>query len=305
MENILLNSGEKMPILGLGTADPMYGVESPKWIKGRWIKALYHRTIYKILWIVRGFKMAFAIKFAIKAGYRMIDTSASYNNGFFIKLGIEWSKVKRKDIFIITRIGNVEQWNSSVKESVNKSLRSLDTDYIDLFMFHWPVPDQFINTWNEMEEAHKEGLVKSIGVANCHKSHLEKIAQMSSLTPAVNEIEIHPLMSQVELVEYCFSKNIFPMAYTPLGRMHEKIVNNDLLIKISQKYNKTFSQVILRWHIQRGIPAIPRSMNKENIEKNIDIFDFKLDHLEMGSIDSMNENLRLRYDSDNVDFTKC
>ncbi|AFL69142.1 aldo/keto reductase family protein [Sulfurospirillum barnesii] len=304
MQDILLTSGNTMPIFGLGTADPMHDVKPPKWVKGRWTNALYHRTLFRFLWIMRGFKMAFLIKNAIKSGYRMIDTSSTYRNGFYISLGIKMSKIKREDLFIITRISNKEQWNSSVRESVDKSLRELNIDYIDLFMFHWPVSDQFLDTWKQMEEVYKEGLVKSIGVANCHEHHLEDILKIATVIPSVNEFEIHPLMTQKKLVQFCKSKDIVPMAYTPIGRVHPKIVKNQDLIAIAKKYNKSVPQIVLRWHTQKGIPAIPRSMNKTNIEKNIDIFNFELDKSEIMRIDDIDENMRLRYDPDNCDFTK-
>ncbi|OCL82736.1 Glyoxal reductase [Arcobacter porcinus] len=293
-----------MPIFGLGTADPMHDVKIPVWVKGRLLNALYRRTVYKLMWIIRGFKMSYAIKEALKTGYRMIDTSSSYNNGYFIKLGIKWSKIKREELFIITRISNQEQWNSSVIESVNKSLHELNIDYIDLFMFHWPVPDMFLNTWKDMENIYKEGLVKSIGLANCHEHHIEDILKIATIVPTVNEFEIHPLMTQEKLVEFCKSKSIVPMAYTPIGRMHPKIINNQELLKIAEKYKKSVPQIVLRWHIQRGIPAIPRSMNINNIKKNIDIFDFELTNNEMISVGKVNENMRLRYNPDNCDFKK-
>lgn len=305
MQNIVLNAGNKMPIFGLGTADPMHDVKPPKWVKGRWTNALYRRTLFRVMWVLRGFKMAFAVKAALQAGYRMIDTSSAYRNGFYISLGIKMSKIKREDLFIITRISNQEQWNSSVRESINKSLNDLSIDYIDLFMFHWPVPNQFLDTWKQMEQVYKEGVVKSIGVANCHEHHLENILKIATVVPSVNEFEIHPLMTQEKLVHFCKSKGIVPMAYTPIGRMHPKIVNNQELNEIAEKYNKSVPQIVLRWHIQRGTPAIPRSMNIENVKKNIDIFDFELTDKEMISISEINEDVRLRYDPDTVDFTKC
>lgn len=302
--NISLNSNSSMPMFGLGTVDPMHEIPKPKWVIGRLTNLLYRRTIYKINWLLGGFKLAFSVKSALESGYRLIDTSSSYNNGYFIRLGIKWSKVPRKELFIITRISNYEQWNKSVKESIDKSLKELDTDYLDLFMFHWPVPDALEKTWKDMEEVYKEGLVKSIGVANCHQHHLEKIEKISTITPAVNEFEIHPLMSQNELVEYCKTKGIVPMAYTPLGRMHPKIIKNKSLKEIARKYSKTEAQIVLRWHIQRGTPVIPRSTNEKNIKSNINIFDFVLAKFEMNEINNINENLRLRYDPDNSRFTK-
>lgn len=300
VKKVLLNNGIEMPLLGLGTSDPRYDIKKPFWIKGKLLNFIYS----KIMWLYLGLKFSFTLKHALLSGYRMIDTSSAYKNSLFIRIGIKLSKIKREDLFIITRISNQEQWKSSVEESVSKSLKELNIDYIDLFMFHWPVPGEFISTWKEMENLYKQGLLKSIGLANCHQNHIEEIEKIATVQPSVNEIEIHPLLNQEKLISYCLSKNILPIAYTPLGRMHFKIVNNEYLKELSRNYNKSIGQIILRWHFQKGIPAIPRSMNKSNLEKNIDIFDFNLSFREIEQINLINENLRLRHNPDNCDFTK-
>jgi diketogulonate reductase-like aldo/keto reductase len=304
LKNTLLNDGHTMPFIGLGTADAMHDVPPPKWVINRFTDIVYKVLFFRLRWLYRSIKFIFTVKNAINSGDKMIDTSSSYRNAFFIRIGIFLSNYNREDLFLITRISNQEQWNSSVRESLNKSLKQFNTDYIDLFMFHWPVPDKFLETWKEMEIVHKEGLAKSIGVANCHKHHLEKIFDIATVLPSVNEFEIHPLMSQNELVQYCVSKGISPIAYTPIGRMHEKITNNNKLKKIADTYSKSIPQIILRWHTQRNISAIPRSIKTKNISANLNIFDFELNSCDIEEIDSINEDLRLRFDPDNCDFTK-
>jgi len=307
MKKIPLNSDIDMPVIGLGTADPMHDVAVPSWANGKLgiLGRIFYRFFISKIWrVIRGYKLSVAVKLALQSGYTLIDTSAAYRNERFIRRGIRWSGVPRENIFIITRVSNQQQWAGDIRGALMKSMRALGTTYIDLYMFHWPVPDTFVKTWKEMEFLHQEGLVKSIGVANCHKHHIEKLMATATIKPAVNEFEIHPLMRQAELVQYCKDMGIVPLAYTPIGRFHEKIASNEALLALARKYDKTVPQTILRWHLQRGIPAIPRSLDIRNIKSNIDIFDFELSLNEISDIDAINEGLRLRYDPDNCDFTK-
>jgi len=307
MEKILLNSGTYMPMIGLGTADPMHDVKAPDWVNGRFnfITRIFCRLFITKLWrILRSYKLSLSVKIALQYGYTVIDTSSAYRNEHLIRRGIRWSGVPREKVFLITRVSNQQQWEGDIRGALMRSLRDLGTTYIDLYMFHWPVPDAFEQTWKEMEILHREGLVRAIGVANCHQHHLEKLLAFATIVPVVNEFEIHPLFSQNELVQFCTSIGITPIAYTPIGRFHEKLAKNTVLLSLADKYNKSIPQIILRWHIQRGIPAIPRSLKAKNIKANIDIFDFDLDSNEILMIDSINENLRLRFDPDNCDFTK-
>lgn len=307
MKNILLDSGTYIPVIGLGTADPLHDVKTPDWVNGKFkiiTRMVYRFPISKLQRFIRGFKLSHSVKIALQSGYSLIDTSAAYRNERFIRRGIRWSGVPREKLFIITRVSNQQQWAGDIRGALNRSLRALGTDYIDLYMFHWPVPDVFDRTWKEMELLYREGLVKAIGVANCHKHHLEKLLASATVKPAVNEFEIHPLFSQDELVHYCTSLGIVPIAYTPIGRFHEKIANNEILLSLSKQYDKSIPQIILRWHMQRGIPTIPRSLNENNIKSNIEIFDFELSLSEIEKINSINEDLRLRHNPDNCDFTK-
>jgi len=307
IRKLVLNNGLYIPIIGIGTIDSMYGVKEPKLLKMlnmRILNGFYYRTFYKLERKRKSLEMLKSIVQALKSGYRLIDTSAAYSNEWIIKEAIQMSQVQRNEIFLISRVSNRQQYSCDIREACFDSLKKLGTDYLDLYMFHWPVTNHFVNTWKQMEVLYKEGYVKSIGVANCHVHHLNSILQECTVIPAINEFEIHPLFNQKELIRFCSSKNIAVIAYTPIGRFHEKIRNNVDLISLSNKYNKTIPQIILRWHYQNGIISIPRSSNKNNIKTNFDIFDFDLQQNEIVLIDNVNENLRLRFDPDNCDFTK-
>ncbi len=295
MEEISLNNGIKIPPVGLGTYNPLSDYVPPKWA-GKLLRPFCRK--YQVLKFIRSTAKA------IKMGYRLIDTSTSYGNEKYIKWAIRISGINRKDLFITTRISNQQQWEGNIRKSLTNSLKVLGLTYIDLYMFHWPVPDTFIATWKEMEVLYKEGPVKAIGVANCHQHHLETLLAHASVIPAVNQFEIHPLMSQKQLIAFCKSKGIVVEAYTPIGRNHEKLMGNVILQEISNKYQKTIPQIILRWHYQNGVIPVPRSSNAKRLRQNIFIFDFHLTLDEMEKIDSININLRLRYDPDNCDFTK-
>ncbi|WP_297434793.1 aldo/keto reductase, partial [Sulfurimonas sp.] len=278
----------------------MNGLNIPDSIKK---KGLLYQRIYNGL-IIRpyrkyiSYKVIKSISWALGNGYRLIDTSAAYNNEKLIQEGIENSGVKRKELFIVTRVSNNEQWNGNIRKALQDSLRKLGLDYVDLYMFHWPVPNIFIQTWGKMEELYKEGLARSIGVANCHQHHLEALISTSSIIPAVNQFEIHPLMNQKELINFCRSKNINIMAYSPIGRLHEKIKNNQILNNLAEKHNKSVPQIVLRWHFQNGLVTVPRSLTPLNISANLNIFDFELSQDEIQRIDRINENLRLRFHPD-------
>ena len=202
-----------------------------------------------------------------------------------------------------TRVSNKEQLNGNIKECLYKQLKGFGTDYVDLFMFHWPVTGVYLETWGKMVELYKQGYCKAIGVANCHQHHLEEIFKISDVIPAINQIEVHPLFTQKPLIEFCKSKGIIVEAYTSIARFDDRLVRLPKLKKIANKYNKTIVQIILRWHIQNGLIPIVRSLNKKRQLENITIFDFKLTKEEMDSIDSININSRLRYDPDNCDFS--
>lgn len=170
-------------------------------------------------------------------------------------------------------------------------------------MFHWPVTGYYEAAWKEMVKLYQEGYCKVVGVANCHKHHLEKLFSVSDIIPAVNQIEVHPLFTQKELIRFCWNNNIAVEAYTAIARFDDRLMRLPLLKNIADKYNKTIVQIILRWHIQTGVIPLVRSLNFKRQQENINIFDFQLTKEEMKAIDGININSRLRYDPDNCDFS--
>lgn len=306
----ILNNGNKIPSIGLGTGvmfrEDEYRIISVLKLKKEFplIKYLYP-LLYRAYRVVVGVKFSFSLSNAIKSGYRLIDTSSAYGNAKFIRLGIFLSRVDRKALFVTTRVTNrCQMTTGDVKGELVTFLKELGTDYVDLYQIHWPVPDCYIKTWKIMEELYKSGVVKNIGVANFHRHHLELLMKETMIRPVVNQVEIHPLLSQKELISYCKSNEIIVEAYTPTGRKCPELLDNLILKNLAVKYGKTIHQVILRWHFQNGVIPIPKSNNRNRQIENISIFDFSLTQAEMDMVDSINIDRRLRYNPDNCDFSK-
>lgn len=244
----------------------------------------------------------YAAKWALESGYRLIDTARLYNNEKSIGAAIADSKLNREDIFIITKLWNDDIRKRRTSEAFYESLNALGVDYIDLYLMHWPV-DGMEEAWLEIEKLYKEGKIKSIGVSNFHKQHLDIIEKISNTLPVLNQIESHPLMNNQELIDYCQERNIQVGAWSPLGnRVSKYILSFYPLVNIANKYNKTPAQIVLRWHIQRNVIVIPKSIHRERILSNINIFDFELTSQEMEIINGMNQNIRVGPDPDKFNF---
>jgi diketogulonate reductase-like aldo/keto reductase len=243
------------------------------------------------------------VESGFKAGFSLLDWSSAYGDGKLILKSIQKCGLKREDLILTTRISNKAQFNGNIREEFSRLLKGFNTDFFDILMFHWPVTDKYITTWEEIIRLKEEGYCKNIGVANCHQHHIEELIKSTSVKPQVNQIEVHPLFSQKPLIEYCQSQEIQVEAYTPLARMDERLVRLPLWKNLQKKYNKSISQLVLRWHIQNGIIPVFRSMNPSRFKENLDIFDFEIDNEDMLLIDGININSRLRYDPDNCDFT--
>ena len=240
---------------------------------------------------------------ALKMGYRLLDYSSAYGDGRLVGEAILKSGVSRQDLFITTRVSNYAQRQHRVRNEFMSFIHNMGVDYVDLLQFHWPVTGLYLDTWREMEKLKDEGLVKHLGVANCHQHHLEEIFKMCKYKPEVGQFEIHPLFTQKPLIEYYRNHDIVVEAYTPIARYDDRLVRLPLLRRLEQKYNKTFVQIILRWHIQNGCIPLVRSLNPSHQQENFDIFNFELEADDMKAIDSININSRLRYDPDNCDFS--
>ncbi|OJG80960.1 aldo/keto reductase [Enterococcus pallens] len=241
-----------------------------------------------------------AIKWAIEAGYHLIDTAAIYKNEAGVGKGIKESGVDRKDLFITTKLWNSDQGYETAHQAFNDSLERLGLDYVDLYLIHWPVEGKFNDSWRAMEEIYESGRAKAIGVSNFHQHHIEELMKTAKIKPMVNQIELHPTLTQVPLREYLAQEEIAVEAWSPLGQ--GKILENKTLVSIGEKHGKTAAQVIIRWHLQSDIIVIPKSVHEERIQQNFDVFDFELTDEEMKQIDEMNINERLGADPDNFDF---
>ena len=233
------------------------------------------------------------VKCALRLGYRLIDTAYFYGNDKGVAKGIKESGVDRSEIFVVTKLWNDDHGYEKTLEAFNKSLNNLQLDYIDLYLIHWPNKLN-ADTWRAFEELYKKGKVKSIGVCNFKKSHLEELKKTAEIMPMVNQIEIHPLNNKYEMIGYCKDNNIKLMAWSPI--MRGKLFENEAMLNLSEKYKKTVAQIILRWHIQRGVIPIPKSSKEERIKENFEVFDFNISDEDMKFIDSLNEG-------DNVSVT--
>lgn len=252
------------------------------------------------VWRVNDDDATNSVKWAISNGYQLIDTAAVYKNEKGVGEGIRQAGVNREDLFITTKLWNVDQGYESAHQAFNDSLERLGLDYVDLYLIHWPVEGKFNDSWRAMEEIYESGRAKAIGVSNFHQHHIEELMTTAKIKPMVNQIELHPTLTQVQLRDFLSKEDIAIEAWSPLGQ--GKILQNERLVEIGQKYDKTAAQVIIRWHLQSAIIVIPKSVHENRIKENFDVFDFELSEEDMNQIDSLNINERLGADPDNFDF---
>lgn len=258
--SVFLNNDREMPLLGLGVYKATGENEAEN-----------------------------AVINAVQAGYRLIDTASVYKNEQSVGRGISRCGVPRKELFITSKIWNTAQRLGDVKGAFERSLERLNLDYVDLYLIHWPVPGCYLSTWKELEEILASGRALSIGVSNFEIRHLEELKKISGIVPAVNQIECHPLCYPRELIDYCEANGIRVQAYAPLAR--GAYLDHDVLCVMGIKYARTPAQIGLRWAVQKGISVIPKSVHKDRIIANADIFDFSIDQEDMDLLDTLNENL--------------
>ena len=218
-----------------------------------------------------------AVKAALSAGYRHIDTAAIYENEAGVGEGIRASGVDRSEIFLTTKLWNSEQGYDSTLKAFDASLKRLGTDYVDLYLIHWPAPkrDQYVATWKAFIQLQKEGRARSIGVSNFYPEHLQRVIDETGVTPVINQIELHPDFPQKEARAYHDKHRIATQSWSPLGQ--GTLLENPVVAKIAAKHGRTPAQVITRWHIDNGLVVIPKSVTPSRIEENFKVFDFKLD----------------------------
>lgn len=231
-----------------------------------------------------------SVKAAIKAGYRSIDTASVYGNEEGVGQAIRESGVAREELFITTKVWNTEQGYDSTLAAFDQSLSKLGLDYADLYLVHWPIRAKYKDTWRALEKLYADGKVRAIGVSNFQIDHLEDLLADATVKPMVNQVELHPLLNQQELREYCKAQGIQIEAWAPLAQGH--LLDNEVLADIAARHNKTLPQVILRWDLQNGIVTIPKSVKEERIIANADIFDFELSEEEISRINGLNRDQR-------------
>ena len=241
-----------------------------------------------------------AVKTALENGYKSIDTAAIYHNENGVGKAIAESEVAREDIFLTSKVWNSEQGYKTTLAAFEESLEKLQTDYLDLYLIHWPKGDLSLETWKALEELYAKGKIKAIGVSNFLVHHLEDFLPHCKVMPAVNQVEFHPELIQPDLLRFCKEKGIQLEAWSPImkGRV------NDLLVlqALAAKYSKTPVQITLRWEIQKSVVTIPKSVTPERIISNADIFDFELSPEDVAKIDRLDKNTRIGPHPDHITF---
>jgi 2,5-diketo-D-gluconate reductase A len=229
---------------------------------------------------------AAAVRSALEVGYRHIDTAEMYGNEKQVGQGIGDAGLDRREVFITSKLNNGYHRPDDARRAFDATLSALSSDYVDLFLIHWPLPTlyegDFVSTWNVLEEFAKDGRARSIGVSNFQVAHLGRLAEGSQTVPAVNQIEVHPYFTNDQVRAYDREHGIATEAWSPIAQ--GKVLDDEVITRTADGHRKTPAQVVLRWHIQRGDIVIPKSVHPERMKSNFDIFDFSLDKGEMGAI---------------------
>jgi 2,5-diketo-D-gluconate reductase A len=274
MKNVLLNNGVEMPILGFGVFQVTDLDEC-------------ERSVHE----------------AIQIGYRVIDTAASYKNEEAVGKAIKSSSVPRKELFVTTKLWLEDAGFESTKKAFEKSLKRLQLDYLDLFLIHQPYGDIY-GSWRAMEELYHDGRIRAIGVSNFQPDRIMDLIMHNKVIPAVNQIETHPFCQQIESHKFLQENKVQIESWGPFAEGKNNIFKNELLLSIAEKYKKSVAQVILRWLTQRKVVVIPKSVRKERIVENFNIFDFELSPEDMGTIVSLDTKKSLFFDHRDPEIVK-
>ncbi len=274
MKNVKLNNGVEMPILGFGVFQMNDAAECEQ-----------------------------SVIDAIQAGYRLIDTAASYMNEEAVGRAIKNSGVPREELFITTKLWVQDAGYENTKKSFQRSLDKLQLDYLDLFLIHQPYGDVH-GSWRAMEELYKAGKVRAIGVSNFHPDRVMDIIMFNEIAPAVNQVETHPFNQQIDNQKFLTDNGVQIESWGPFAEGRNNLFQNELLGSIASKYNKSIAQVVLRWLTQRGVVVIPKSVRKERIIENFNIFDFELSAEDMEAIVSLDTKTSLFFDHRDPEIIK-
>jgi len=266
MQHVKLNNGVEMPILGFGVFQVKDLEECER-----------------------------SVKDAIATGYRLIDTAESYGNEEAVGNAIRKSNVRREELFITTKLFIKSNGHEEAKKAFENSLKRLQLDYLDLYLIHQPFGDVY-GEWRAMQELYKEGRVRAIGVSNFQPDRLMDLIIHNEVRPAINQIETHPFHQQIETQKFLKENNVQIESWGPFAEGKNNIFHNELLASIGKKHNKSIAQVVLRWLTQRGVVAIPKSVRKERMEENFNIFDFELSVEDMEAIKTLDSNASLFFD---------
>lgn len=266
-----LNNGLRMPQMGLG------------------------------VWQVPQSTVADTVATALDTGYRSIDTAASYGNEAGVGEGLRRSEVDREDVFLTSKVANPDQGYDSALRAFDATLERMRLDYLDLYLIHWPLPhrDLYVSSWRALERLYADGRVRAIGVCNFQVCHLERVLDEGGIVPMVNQIELHPLLVQNELRDFHSRHDIVTEAWSPLG--HGNLLDDPTVTEIAEELGRTPAQVLLRWQIQLGNVAIPKSVTPQRIRANFDVFDFELSEEDMEAVSALDERLRFGPDPDEFD----
>ncbi len=241
-----------------------------------------------------------SVKWALEAGYRHIDTAAIYQNEKGVGNAVKASGIPRNELFITTKAWNENQRQGTVLKGFEESLDLLQTEYIDLYLIHWPVKGNYEVTWKIMEEIFRSGRARAIGVSNFLQHHLEDIFKICDIKPMVNQVECHPYLVQQSLIDFCDLHNIVYEAWSPI--MRGAVNDIPLFQELSKKYKKNPVQIALRWDLQKGIVTIPKSVHKERIVSNAELFDFEITNEDILRIDKLDRNERFGSHPDTFTF---
>jgi 2,5-diketo-D-gluconate reductase A len=266
MQKIVLNNGVEMPILGFGVFQIDDLAECER-----------------------------SVRDAIDIGYRLIDTAASYGNEESVGNAIKASSVRRDELFITTKLWIADSGFNRTKRAFDRSMKRLQLDYLDLYLIHQPYGDIF-GSWRAMEELYREGRIKAIGVSNFHPDRVMDFIVHNEVAPAVNQIETHPFHQQVETQKFLTENNIQIESWGPFAEGKNNIFGNEVLVSIAEKHGKTVAQVILRWLTQRDIIVIPKSVRRDRMAENFDIFNFELTQEDMNAIRQLDTGTSLFFD---------